>query len=193
MWGPMAVLFAGKMASRGHPGHPGHRGHRGGGPDWGGPGRGRRRARFTREELRLVLLALLAEEPRHGYDLIKIMEERSGGQYSPSPGVIYPALSMLADEGLVQEQESDDQRRRYAIAEAGEQALAQDAELVAALMGRLTQMGEHAERHRPPQIERATANLFMAVRQRLQGGEGKDLPHDIAEILDDAARRIERL
>ena len=56
---------------------------------------------FGRGDLRLVLLALIEQEPRHGYDLIKVMEERSAGHYSPSPGVIYPALAMLADEGLI--------------------------------------------------------------------------------------------
>jgi len=182
-------------ASFGHGGKSGsHFGFGGsGGP--GGPGgaRMRQRGRFTREKLRLVLLALLTEEPRHGYDLIRLIEERSGGQYAPSPGVIYPALAMLADEGLVEEQASDDKRRRYAITEDGRAVLASDAGQVAELMERLGAMGEQAERHRPPQIERAYANLFTAVRQRLREEGGKDLPHDIAEILDEAARRIERL
>jgi DNA-binding PadR family transcriptional regulator len=170
------------------------------GPKWGGgrrggPGGGRGRGRlFGRAELRLLLLKLIAEQPRHGYDLIKAMEELSGGHYSPSPGVIYPALAMLADEGVIAEQDSDDQRRKFAITAAGEGALGEEADAVEQAMERLTALGEHAERGRAPSIERAAANLFTAVGQRMaEGSEQGDLAHRIAEILDEAAQRIERL
>ena len=169
-----------------------------GGP-WGpgGPG-GRRHGRdrkFGREHLRLLLLQLIAEQPRHGYDLIKAMEERSGGQYSPSPGVIYPALSLLADEGLIAELDSADQRRKFAITEAGAAALAADDDEARRTMERLIELGQRAERHRAPSIERAAASLFTAVGQRMtdDAGEDEELPHRIAEILDEAARKIERL
>src|SRR5690606_2464667 len=156
-------------------------------------GRGRER-QFGRAELRLLLLKLIAEQPRHGYDLIKAMEELSGGHYSPSPGVIYPALALLADEGLIAEQASDDQRRKLAITAAGEAALAEEAEETERVMERLTGLAERADRHRAPSIERAAANLFTAVGQRMgEGSEDGDLAHRIAEILDEAAQRIERL
>ena len=168
-----------------------------GGPrgPWGPGGRGRgRRGQFGREELRLILLKLIAEQPRHGYDLIKAIEERSGGHYSPSPGVIYPALSMLADEALVAEQDSDDQRRKFAVTPAGEAVLAEEAEQLERIMGRFDAMAEHAERGRSPSIQRASMNLFTAVGQRMaEGSEDDELAHRIAEILDEAARRIERL
>lgn len=158
----------------------------------GGPRRGRTR-QFGRVELRLILLRLIADEPRHGYDLIKAMEELSGGHYAPSPGVVYPALAMLADEGLVAEQQSDDQRRKFAVTPAGEAVLADEAEQVERAMARLVELGERAERGRAPSIERASINLFTAVGQRLTGERDEDLPHRIAEILDEAARKIERL
>jgi DNA-binding PadR family transcriptional regulator len=140
------------------------------------------------------LLKLLAEQPRHGYDLIKAIEERSGGRYSPSPGVIYPALAMLADEGLIAEQESGDQRRKFAITPAGETVLADEAEAVDRAMERLDTLGEHAERGKAPSIQRASANLFTAVGQRMaQDSEDEDLAHRIAAILDEAAQKIERL
>jgi DNA-binding PadR family transcriptional regulator len=152
---------------------------------------------FGREELRLLLLQLIAEEPRHGYDLIKAMEERSGGHYSPSPGVVYPSLSMLADEGLIAEQDSDDQRRKFAITAAGTAALEAAETEAQRAMERLTGLAEDAERNRAPSIERAVANLFTAVGQRFRDGwsdeESADLPHKIAEILDEAAQKIERL
>ena len=123
------------------------------------------------------------------------MEELSGGHYSPSPGVIYPALAMLADEGLVAEQESEDQRRQFAVTEAGKAVLTEEAEAAADAVERLTLLGEDAERGREPSIERASVNLFTAVAQRMRAGdEGEDdLGHRIAEILDEAAQKIERL
>jgi DNA-binding PadR family transcriptional regulator len=148
---------------------------------------------FDRGELRLVLLQLIAEQPRHGYDLIKALEEASGGQYSPSPGVIYPTLSLLADEGLIAEQASEDQRRLFAITDAGKGLLAREAEQAEAAFARMAALNEHTERQRAPSIERASANLFMAVAQRMRAERAEDLPHRIAEILDEAAQRIERL
>jgi len=185
---------------RGWP-HEMHRGARGWGPfgvEWeigrgGGRGRGRK-GLFGREELRLLLLRLIADQPRHGYDLIKAIEEQSGGHYAPSPGVIYPALAMLADEGLITEQKSDDQRRKFAISPAGEEVLAEEAEQVGNVMERLAALAERAERGRAPSIQRASANLFTAVGQRLvQGSEDDDLAHRIAAVLDEAAQKIERL
>ena len=163
-----------------------------GGPRRPGGPRGKRRM-FDRGELRLVLLKLIAEQPRHGYDLIKALEEQSGGHYSPSPGVIYPALAMLADEALIAEQATEDQRRQFAITGAGKALLEEEAEQVEAAFARLAELSERSERHRAPSIERAAANLFMALTQRMRGERDEDLPHRIAEILDEAARRIERL
>jgi len=166
-----------------------------GGPFGGGRRgpRGPRGRMFNRDELRLVLLSLIGEQARHGYDLIKALEERSGGHYSPSPGVIYPALSLLADEGLVAEQASDDQRRKFAITEAGRAVLAEEAEAADAALERLKDLGERAERHRAPPVERAAFNLFAAVSQRMGKGGEDELAHQVAEILDEAAQRIERL
>ena len=166
-----------------------------GGP-FGGGRRGQRGPRgrlFGRGELRLVLLTLIAEQARHGYDLIKALEALSGGHYSPSPGMIYPALSLLADEGLVAEQASEDQRRKFAVTDAGRAVLAEEAEAATAAMDRLTDLAERAERHRAPPVERAAFNLFAALTQRMQQGGEDDLAHQVAEILDEAARRIERL
>lgn len=159
-----------------------------------GPRHGRRRM-FDRAELRLVLLKLIAEQPRYGYDLIKAMEELSGGHYSPSPGVVYPALAMLSDEGVIAERESEDQRRQFAVTPAGEAVLSEEAAEVAEAYERLTGLGADAERGREPSIERASVNLFTALAQRMRAGdEGEgDLAHRIADILDEAARQIERL
>jgi DNA-binding PadR family transcriptional regulator len=110
--------------------------------------------------------------------------------------VIYPTLAMLADEGLVAEQDSEDQRRKFAITEAGQAVLEEEADTVAEAYERLSQMGERAQRGREPSIERASVNLFTAVGQRMRtrgDEEREDLGHRIAEILDEAAQKIERL
>lgn len=167
-------------------------GRRGGGGGGRGGPRGRR-GQFARGELRLLLLSLIAEEPRHGYDLIRALEERSGGHYAPSPGVIYPALAMLADEGLIAEQPGTDTRRRFALTEAGQALLADEQEQVADLATRLADLAARAEQTRPPQVERAALNLAMAVRQRLGRGGDDELTFAVVAILDEAAQRIERL
>ncbi len=75
------------------------------GEEHGHPGRGRRRV-FDSAELRLVLLKLLKDQPRHGYDLIRAVEELTAGAYSPSPGVVYPTLTLLSDMGHIAEETS---------------------------------------------------------------------------------------
>ncbi len=74
---------------------------------------GRSRRMFDGSELRLVLLKLIEEQPRHGYDLIRDIEERTGGAYAPSPGVIYPTLTMLDDMGMIEEQKSEGAKKLY--------------------------------------------------------------------------------
>jgi DNA-binding PadR family transcriptional regulator len=90
-----------------------------GGPGFGGPrGRGRGRGRARRGDVRLAVLRLLAEEPRNGYQLMQAIEERSGGNWRPSPGSMYPTLSQLEDEGLVRTTQAEG-RRAFEITDAG--------------------------------------------------------------------------
>jgi DNA-binding PadR family transcriptional regulator len=94
-----------------------------GGPRFGGPGRGPRgRGRRRRGDVRLAILRLLAQEPRNGYQLMQTIEERSEGQWRPSPGSMYPTLSQLEDEGLIRSTEADG-GRRFEITDAGRGAL----------------------------------------------------------------------
>src|SRR5580658_619660 len=138
--------FGGRGRSRGM----GHGGFGPGGFGAGfGDGHGRRRGLYDSEELRLVLLSLIGEEPRHGYDLIREIEERTGGQYAPSPGVIYPTLTMLQDMGLIAEEDAAGTRKVYAATEEGKKHLAEKKDEVAALLARITELakaqkGDHA-------------------------------------------------
>ena len=171
---------------------PGDRGFRGGG---GGRGpRGRRRM-FGSGELRLVLLKLIADEPRHGYDLIRAVEELTQGEYAPSPGVVYPTLTMLADMGLIEEVAAEGSRKAFGITGEGRAHLEANADEVDALFERLEEaFPERKSEGSHPPIGRAIKNLMNALGHRVShDGFDDALVHEITEILDDAAQRIERL
>ncbi|MFD1786968.1 PadR family transcriptional regulator [Sphingomonas floccifaciens] len=159
----------------------------------GGGGGGRRRM-FSGDELRLVLLKLISDSPRHGYDLIREIEALTGGAYAPSPGVVYPTVTLLADMDLIAEQPGEGAKKVFAITPAGEAHLAERAEEVAALFERLAAVGAEREKREPAPVARAMMNLREALRNRIGAGDlADDGRHMIADILDDAARRIERL
>lgn len=158
-----------------------------------GRGGGRRRRMFDGDELKLILLKLIADQPRHGYDLIRAIEERTHGAYAPSAGVVYPTLTLLDEMGHV-EAVSEGSRRQYASTEAGRAYLAEHEEEVAALFERLDAMGEDRARVDRAPVHRATANLFSVLQHRLSREDvTSDTLHDAAAIIDEAARRIERL
>jgi DNA-binding PadR family transcriptional regulator len=149
---------------------------------------------FRREELRLIVLKLIADEPRHGYDLIREIETMTKGAYAPSPGVVYPLLTLLDEMELTAEQVSEGAKKRYAITEAGRRELAENAELVEALMAQLREMGAERSRGEGTPIRRAMQNLRVALQHRVQRGEmTEDTLHDIAALIDEVAQRIERL
>jgi DNA-binding PadR family transcriptional regulator len=153
-----------------------------------------RRRRFGAEALKIVILHLLQDEPRHGYDLIKAIEDKSAGLYSPSPGMIYPLLAMLADEGLIAEVTGEESRRRYAITDAGRAALeAAEAELKSALE-RLAEMARNAsDRDREP-LREAMHDLRSAARNAMRDAESRaERAEAIAAILREAAEKIGKL
>ena len=111
------------------PGRHGHRRSRHGrhgqaGFGFGGPlGPGRRAGRG---DIRAAILTLLAEEPMHGYQIIQVISERSGGNWTPSPGSVYPTLQQLEDEGLIEPAASESGRRVFALTDAGKEAQTAD-------------------------------------------------------------------
>ena len=161
----------------------------------GGRGRGRRARRmFESGELRLVLLKLIADEPRHGYDLIRAIEELTGGEYAPSPGVIYPTLTLLQDMGFIEEAPGEGTRKAFQSTDEGRSHLEERAEEVEALFERLTDLKPRAENMAGPAIGRAIKNLMTALSHRVgRDGLDEELLHEIAAILDEAAQRIERV
>src|SRR5512147_929654 len=124
--------FRGLFGGRGRGGHGGS-GHHGG---WGF----RLGRRLGSSDLQLILLALLAEQPRHGYELIKELEERSHGFYAPSPGMIYPALTYLEEIGFATV-EAEANKKLYRINEAGQAFLTENRATADAILAELAEVG----------------------------------------------------
>jgi DNA-binding PadR family transcriptional regulator len=162
---------------------------------WGGGRRGRDRKRmFEGGELRLVLLKLIADQPRHGYELIKAIEEMTGGEYAPSPGIVYPTLTMLEDMGLIAEAKSKAAKKVYEATAEGRSHLEENSEEVDDLIERLEDHGHTRRRGQRPEIGRAIGNLMTALRNRIaHDGWNEQLLEEVVDILDEAAQRIERV
>lgn len=164
--------------------HMGHHGHR---------GRGRRFGRlFEHGDLRFVILALLEEQPRHGYELIKELEERTGGAYRPSAGVIYPTLSLLEDEGLVKPAGGETGRKLYEVTAEGREALDKNRTAVEGVFARMEEAAASSVGSRP-RIARAMMNLGMALKSRLSRPITAEELDRIVNMIDDTASAIEKV
>ncbi len=160
---------------------------------WGGR-RGRRARRiFESGELRLVLLKLIADEPRHGYDLIRAVEELTGGEYAPSPGVIYPTLTLLQDMGFIEEAPGEGPRKPFQATGEGRRHLEERSEEVDALFERLKDLAPSPSEG-PSPIWRAMRNLGVALRHRVGRGDiSEETLYEAAALIDELAQKIERL
>lgn len=131
-------------------------------------GRGRRGRRpFDYGALRLIVLAMIAEQPRHGYELMKEIEERTGGGYSPSPGVIYPTLSRLEDMGYA-DPEAAGGRKSYRITPEGSAFLTANRPALDELTARMGKPG--GRRNAPEPVLHAMGSLKRALRARFAAG-----------------------
>jgi DNA-binding PadR family transcriptional regulator len=148
---------------------------------------------FDGGELRLAILALVAEKPRYGYEIIKELGERVGGEYSPSPGVVYPTLTMLEEMGYASAGQDQAGRKLYTLTPEGEKVLADNKAQIDAIFARF---GESDERRFAGFIstKRAVDNLRAVVRSRLRGRAATpDQLQAIVDALDAAAKTIERI
>ncbi|HVT11012.1 MAG TPA: PadR family transcriptional regulator [Fimbriimonadaceae bacterium] len=166
------------------------RGHRGG---WDrGFGRGRERL-FEGGDVKIVVLKLLAERPSYGYQLIKTMEERLAGGYSPSAGVIYPTLTMLEEEGLISASMEND-KKVYSLTQQGKEFLENNRERVDFLFERIDSVGREVKRGRSPEIMRAFGNLRGAVYARVSRESiTQEQIQKIADAINTAAKTIDEL
>src|SRR5580700_1645917 len=191
-----------KMHGHGHHGHgwrwEGHGWkwaggrHGGGGGRFGFGGRGnwdfggrdpedwmRAKRMLAQGDLRLIALALIAEAPRHGYEIIKLLEEKTGDWYSPSPGIVYPTLTYLEEANYVTAS-AEGSKKLYTITDEGRAYLAANRELVDVVLDRLAAIGERVRRWRrdsrgerenrralPPLVEATLDHLREAVGKRL--------------------------
>lgn len=191
-----------------HAGGPGGRGEWGGGGRGGGRGRGggdmfRIGRMLAQGDLKLLALSLIAEQPRHGYEIIKVIEEKTAGWYSPSPGVVYPTLTFLEEAGYVIA-EMEGAKKRYAITEDGRAYLSQNRDIADTIVGRLSEIGLRMGRVRkwmgwsengpshgaelPRLVEAALENLRDAAQQKLEANRGAETR--IVEILARVANDI---
>ncbi len=162
----------------------------------GGRGRfglfGARRRMFDQGEVRLVILKLIGEKPSYGYELIKAIEDRLGGSYAPSPGIVYPALTLLEELGYIRVESTDGPRKLYAITPEGATLLESNRALVEAIFARIAAINARHGGGPSPQILRAMENLKLALRLRLsQGPLSAEQAAKIASLLDDAAKGVE--
>jgi len=148
---------------------------------------------FDQGDLRYVILKLLSEKPSHGYELIKEIEDRLGGAYSPSPGVVYPTLTLLEEMGYAQVAQSDGPKKAYAITPEGLAVLEANKASVEAILQRMSAIAERRGGGLAPQIVRALENLNVALRLRMERGKLTDQQiADVAAALDAAAATVER-
>jgi DNA-binding PadR family transcriptional regulator len=149
---------------------------------------------FDHGDLRTVILQLISEKPRHGYELIKAIEEQSAGAYSPSPGVIYPTLTMLEELGHTTAAASDGTKKLHSITPEGEAYLAANRGLVAAILARIKEVRDAHGGGPAPQILRAMENLKLALRMRLSRGPlTEEQLRRAAACIDAAATEIEQI
>ncbi|UDL88917.1 PadR family transcriptional regulator [Mesorhizobium sp. PAMC28654] len=206
--------MAGKFGGRGG-GGGGPFGGRGGGR--GGPGDMFRAGRMLADgDLKLITLSLLAEAPRHGYDIIKALEERTSGIYSPSPGVVYPTLTFLEEAGYAASA-AEGNKKVFSITEAGQAHLADNREMIDGVLEHLERFGrkmakardwfggnddgeEDGRRGGRGRHDRSEArDEFRAVRHRLRAALGDivDAPAEkqaeAISILEAAAEALEAL
>ncbi|WP_240035682.1 PadR family transcriptional regulator [Hwanghaeella grinnelliae] len=147
---------------------------------------------FDYGELRLLILALIADAPSHGYELIKTIEDRFAGAYSPSPGVIYPTLSWLEDMGYAAVETQEGGRKQYRITTEGADFLKLKKTEAEGLFARTGQHGGPPA-HAPAPIVRAMENLKTALRLRLrQGPVEEQTIETIAAAIDAAAQQVEK-
>jgi DNA-binding PadR family transcriptional regulator len=162
----------------------------------------RARRMLVQGDLRLVALALIAEAPRHGYEIIKLIEEKTADWYSPSPGIIYPTLTYLEEAGYVTAA-TEGSKKLYTITEEGRSYLQSNRDLVDAVLERLTALGERVTRWRrtyrgeregrrelPPLVEAALNHLRATVSKRLESDA--DAEAHLVEILARVDAQLQR-
>lgn len=156
-------------------------------------GRGPERHRlFEQGDLRWLALDLIAEQPRHGYEVIKAIEDALNGNYAPSPGAVYPMLTMLEETGLIAGEERG-AKKLYRLTDEGRAEMQTNARSIDAARARLAEARSRFGGAPAPELQRAMDNLRAALQVRLGKGElSAETVAAITAALDRAAGEIER-
>jgi DNA-binding PadR family transcriptional regulator len=189
-------FFCNPRGDRGHHrfGHGEHSHHPCVRADFPFGGGGRRERIFASGDLKFVVLHLLAQKPGHGYDVIKALSELVGGDYSPSPGTVYPTLTMLEDLGWISANQDGSGRKEFQLTAEGKTQLDAHRAEVERILAHIGHIRSREHARQVPEVLRAMENLKLALRLKL-GNERREqaVTRQIAEIIDRAAVEIERL
>jgi DNA-binding PadR family transcriptional regulator len=181
--------------------HGGRHGGPSGGPDgMGGDDMMRARRMLVQGDLRLLALALIAQAPRHGYEIIKLVEEKTADWYSPSPGIVYPTLTYLEEAGYVTAA-TEGSKKLYTITDEGKAYLDANRDVIKVVLDRLAALGERVGRWRrasrgeredqlPPLVEAAFTHLRETVAKRIENDA--DDESRLVEILARAATELQQ-
>jgi DNA-binding PadR family transcriptional regulator len=154
----------------------------------GGPFGGARM--FDQGHLKFVILRLLAEKPRHGYEIIKEIEDRFGGMYSPSPGTVYPTLTLLEDLGYARARPEESGKKIYEITDTGRAHLAENQPLIDDIFSRIAEFAQNIFGEPMMEVHRAMKNVGAAIYTSKTSSRSAEQIQKIKEILDRAASEI---
>lgn len=153
--------------------------------------RKRREKMLEASEIRLLMLHFLEQRAAHGYELIKSVEELSKGEYSPSPGIIYPNLTLLEEMEAIQVVDAQATRKAYRLTPAGRAQLAEQREMVLSLIARLSSLAVLVNNRSIPAVEQAIHGLKVALNRRLAQEDISDAAlQTLIQALHDAAEKI---
>ena len=145
---------------------------------------------FGHGDLRLVLLALIAEKPRHGYDLIRAIEEKFGGAYAPSPGAVYPTLTLLEEQDYIVTEAQSGTKKLYQITESGRAFLDENAVALRGIQARMDLAAQAFSIHSTPETVR---EAIRTLRQALHMRRGPWTPEEaerVCKLIETTARQI---
>jgi DNA-binding PadR family transcriptional regulator len=159
----------------------------------GGFGRGfggRGGRMFGHGDLRLVLLALIAEKPRHGYDLIRAIEEKFGGAYAPSPGAVYPTLTLLEEQDYIAAEAQSGTKKLYQVTAAGREFLAENAVALKGIQSRMDLAAHAFSVHSTPEIVRESIRTLKQALHMRHGPWTAEEAERVRKLIEATARQI---
>jgi len=145
---------------------------------------------FGPGDLRLVLLSLIDEKPRHGYELIKELEQKFGGDYTPSPGSVYPTLTLLEELGFLRSTAEEGTKRLFEITAAGKRHLSENEAALNSALARMDMAAKAASGERPPMDLHHAMHTLKAALMFHRGGWDDKETERVRKIIEDAAQEI---